>query len=106
MDEAHIIISNTLRAGGGFERLLMLFDIIIDTDTVESMLVKDSIRVSALCDYYRIELPPAESKLIVDYLSTIRRERRRMIHSSGEGSIEARKAFIEKLENYFGEQEQ
>lgn len=105
-NEAHNAISNALIVGGGFERLLMLYDIIIDTDTPGSMLDKDSIRVSVLCDYYGIELSPAESKLLVDYLSTIRRERRRMILSSGEGSVEAKKAFIEKLESYYGEHNQ
>ena len=96
MDEAHIIISNTLRSVGGFERLLMLYDIMIDTDTVRTLSIDDDLRITTICRLYGIGLLPAdENKLIVDYLETIKQERRRMILLSGEGSIEARKAFIE-----------
>lgn len=101
MEESANIIKDTLNAGDGFTRLLILFDMIIETDTVGTMQMKDVARVNVVCDHYGFELPDAEKQLLINNLANCRQERRKRILEKTD-SIEGREAFITELENHFG----
>lgn len=102
-DEANLAISNLLKVGDSFCRLLMLFDIITETDTVRTMSIEDDIRLKALCDYYGIELSDAEQKVLIDHLTKIILDRRRRVIFTKNDSLktEARTSFITELEKAF-----
>ena len=101
MEESFNIIKNTLNAGDGFTQLLIVFDMIIGTDTVGTMLMKDVARVNVLCDFYGFDLPDVEKQLLIENLAKYKKERRKRILEKTD-SIEGRDAFITELENHFG----
>lgn len=101
-DEAKLAISNLLKFGDSFCRLLMLFDIITGTDTVRTMSIEDEIRLTALCDYYGIELSDAEQNFLIDHLTKIKKDRRRIVLLKKDYLVtEARSSFIAELEKAF-----
>lgn len=97
MKEPENAVKNLLIAGDGFDRLLMLFDIIIETDTVETMLMKDVVRVNVVCNFYGIKLSDNEKQLLIDHLTKNRQERRKKILLKTD-FIERREVFVSELE--------
>ncbi len=78
-NETHMAISNLLKIGDSYCRLLMLFDIIVDTDRVKTLCIEDDFRIKVVCDFYGIELSTSEKSILLDYLTKCKRERRAKI---------------------------
>lgn len=100
--EAHMAISNLLTIGDNYCRLLMLFDIIVDTDRVRTLCIEDDVRIKVVCDFYGIELSSSEKSILLDYLTKCKRERRAKILLKKD-ITEIRDLFISKLEKAFGD---
>ena len=94
--EQHTPIANLLATGDEFLQSLVLFDIIIDTDTVKSMLVEDELRIKTLCDFYGIKLSDVVQKSLLNNLVQCRQSRRTNILLRS-GVQKERDAFIFEL---------
>ena len=101
-NEAHMAISNLLKIGDSYCRLLMLFDIIVDTDRVRTLYIEDDFRIKVVCDFYGIELSTSEKSILLDYLTKCKRERRAKIVLKKD-ITEIRDLFISELEKAFGD---
>lgn len=101
-NETHMAISNLLKIGDSYCRLLMLFDIIVDTDRVRTLCIEDDFRIKVVCDFYGIELSTSEKSILLDYLTKCKRERRAKIVLKKD-ITEIRDLFISELEKAFGD---
>lgn len=72
----HVAIENLLTAGDEFSQSLVLFDIMVDTDTIKSLLVQDELRVKTLCDFYGVKLSDIARESLLNNLAQSRQSRR------------------------------
>ena len=100
-DENYSAISNLLKVGDSFSQLLMLFDIMVETDSVKLLCLEDAGRVNTVCNHYGIELSNAEKELLIDNLKKLKQARRRKIVLNEE-YLKERDSFISELEKAFG----
>lgn len=92
----HMAIENLLKSGDGFSQALVLFDIMIDTDTVQSLLIEDEKRIKILCDFYKIKIPATLKKLLLTNLKLCEKARRLNILKK-QGVQREREAFVCEL---------
>ena len=78
----------------------MLFDIIVETDSVRLLSWKDADRVDAVCNHFEIELSSAEKELLIDYLTKLKQSRRAKVIFHHD-FIEERDSFISLIEKTF-----
>jgi hypothetical protein len=94
--EQHIAIKNLLAAGDEFSQSLMFFDIMVDTDTVKSLLIQDELRLKTLYDFYGVKLSDTAQKLLLNNLAQSKPARRAnvLLHS---GVQKERDALVKDL---------
>ncbi|MBP5707695.1 MAG: hypothetical protein J6W79_01730 [Alphaproteobacteria bacterium] len=98
--EQHMAIANLLATGDEFSQSLVLFDIIIDTDTVQSLLVQDDVRIKTLCDFYKIKLSDDVRDLLLSSLKQSRRSRRTNVLLKS-GVQKERETFVREIETRY-----
>lgn len=94
--EQHSAIANLLATGDEFSQALVLFDIMIDTDTVRTLLIDDDLRIQTLCKFYWVEISDTVQQLLVEKLAQCKQARKAniLLHS---GVQEEREAFVVEL---------
>lgn len=89
-----------LNSGDVFSKILLLFDFIIETDSIENFCIPDKKRLQIICDYYGVSLNEKEEYFLIDNLEALKELRELCVIDSGT-LHEAREEFIEKIQKWF-----
>ena len=98
--EPHNAIANLLALGDEFSQSLVLFDMMISTDTVKTLLIDDKLRIQRLCKFYGVKVSDAVQQLLVDRLEQYKKSRRTNVLVRS-GLSKEREAFVFELEKTF-----